>query len=232
MIAIITGASRGIGFAVAKSFAAAGYDLLLTSMNPANIESGVKKLQLMYPEIKINSKSANLANVDEVKTFAEWCLSFGAADILINNAGTYAPGDCLTEKEGTLQYMMDTNLYSAYHLTKFIVPSMITAGSGHIFNMCSIAALNAYPGGGSYSISKYALHGFTKNLRHELKQHNIKVTGVYPGAVLTDSWVGFDNSTHRIMEVEDVAKMILNATQLSAGATVEEIVLRPQLGDL
>jgi short-subunit dehydrogenase len=109
---------------------------------------------------------------------------------------------------------------------------MVQRGTGHIFNICSIASLQAYPNGGSYSISKFALHGFTKNLREELKPAGVKVTGVYPGAVFTDSWGDFDNSTGRIMEATDIALMVYQASQLSPQACVEEIVLRPQLGDL
>jgi short-subunit dehydrogenase len=109
---------------------------------------------------------------------------------------------------------------------------MRTAQTGHIFNICSIAGLKAYEGGGAYSISKFALNGFSQNLRHELKSTGIKVTTVLPGAVMTDSWAGFDNSHGRIMEAEDVATMVFAATQLSPQAVVEEIVLRPQLGDL
>jgi NADP-dependent 3-hydroxy acid dehydrogenase YdfG len=109
---------------------------------------------------------------------------------------------------------------------------MRAAEKGHVFNMCSIAAFDAYDGGGSYSISKYALHGFNTNLRHELKNSAIKVTAIFPGAVHTDSWAGYDNSDKRIMEVTDISAMILAATQLSAQAVVEEIIIRPQLGDL
>jgi short-subunit dehydrogenase len=109
---------------------------------------------------------------------------------------------------------------------------MLQRGTGHIFNICSIASLQPYPNGGSYSISKYALHGFTQNLREELKPTGIKVTGVYPGAVFTDSWGDFDNSSGRIMETGDVAKMVVQAAQLSPQACVEQIVLRPRLGDL
>ena len=104
--------------------------------------------------------------------------------------------------------------------------------SGHIFNICSIASLQAYENGGAYSISKYALHGFSKNLREEMKPFHIKVTSVFPGAVLTNSWGNFDNSSHRIMEANDIAKMIYTASQLSPGACVEDIVIRPQQGDL
>ena len=128
--------------------------------------------------------------------------------------------------------MITTNLYSAYHVTRSIVPVMIKNNSGHIFNICSIASLQAYNNGGSYSISKFALMGFSKNLREELKSYNIKVSSVYPGAVLTDSWGDFDNSNNRIMEADDIAKMIVAASKLSAQAVVEDIVLRPQLGDL
>jgi len=129
-------------------------------------------------------------------------------------------------------HQLQVNLGSAYHLTRTLLPSMLQRGTGHIFNICSIASLQPYPNGGSYSISKYALHGFTQNLREELKPTGIKVTGVYPGAVLTDSWGNFDNSSGRIMETDDVAKMVLQATQLSPQACVEQIVLRPRLGDL
>jgi short-subunit dehydrogenase len=127
---------------------------------------------------------------------------------------------------------MQVNFSSAYHLTRSLLPAMMERKSGHIFNICSIAALKAYPNGGSYSISKFALYGFSQNLRDEMKPHGIKVTAVLSGAVNTDSWAGFDNREHRIMESEDIAKMVLSATQLSPGACVEDIVLRPQLGDL
>jgi NADP-dependent 3-hydroxy acid dehydrogenase YdfG len=109
---------------------------------------------------------------------------------------------------------------------------MMERRSGHIFNLCSIASLHAYDNGGAYSISKFALYGFNKNLREEMKPHNIKVTAVIPGAVLTDSWEGFDNSSKRIMEADDIAKMIFTCTQLSPAACVEDIVIRPQSGDL
>jgi short-subunit dehydrogenase len=109
---------------------------------------------------------------------------------------------------------------------------MMAAKAGHIFTICSIASLAAYPNGGAYSISKYALLGFTKNLRMELQPHGIRVTAIIPGAVYTDSWRGSGVSEQRIMEAEDIAKMIYSTTLLSPQAVVEEIVIRPQLGDL
>jgi short-subunit dehydrogenase len=98
--------------------------------------------------------------------------------------------------------------------------------------MCSIASLKAYPNGGAYSISKFALAGFSKNLREEMKPFGIKVTAVYPGAAYTDSWAGSGVDPVRIMEADDIASMIYAASLLSPQACVEDIVLRPQLGDL
>ena len=104
--------------------------------------------------------------------------------------------------------------------------------TGYIFNICSIASLHAYNNGGAYSISKFALYGFSKNLREEMKPHGIKVISVHPGAVMSDSWGDYDNTSKRILEDSDIAKLIYAATQLSPQACVEEIVIRPQLGDL
>ena len=105
-------------------------------------------------------------------------------------------------------------------------------GKGHIFNMCSVASLMAYPNGGSYSISKYALLGFSKNLRLELKDKGIKVTGIMPGATWSASWEGVELPEERLMQASDIALAVWSATQMSPSAVVEDIVLRPQLGDL
>jgi len=128
--------------------------------------------------------------------------------------------------------MIDTNLYSAYHLSRALIPTMVAYGSGHIFNMCSIASFTAYPNGGSYSISKFALLGFSKVLREELKQKNIKVTSIMPGATWSASWAGVDLPESRLMQADDIAKIVWSALEMSPSAVIEDIVIRPQLGDL
>ena len=142
------------------------------------------------------------------------------------------PGGVHDEPDGALEEMIAVNLYSAYYLTRTVLPKMIEAGNGHIFNMCSIASIAAYNNGGAYSISKFALLGFSKNLREEMKPHNIKVTSILPGAAFTESWSGSGVDPKRIMEANDIAEMVYTASKLSAQACVEEILLRPQLGDL
>jgi short-subunit dehydrogenase len=153
-------------------------------------------------------------------------------DVLVNNAGNFLPGSVYKEEDGVLEEKMAVNLYSAYHLTRTLLPLMMEKKKGHIFNMCSIASLRAYQHGGSYSISKFALLGFSKNLREEMQQYGIKVTAVLPGAVYTDSWSGSNVSPQRIMKSEDVSALVYAASQLSPQAVVDEIVIRPQLGDL
>ena len=231
--AIITGATQGIGKAIAERFLKEGLSIAFCARNEEKVEDLTAKWKSIYPKAQIFGFVADLSKPEEVKTFAEKCLGvFDNIDILVNNTGTYLPGLIANEPDGLLTKMIETNLYSAYNLTRAILPTLLTQHSGHIFNMCSIASLRAYPNGGAYSISKYALLGFSENLREELKDKGIKVTAVCPGATYTPSWEGSGVSPDRIMEASDIAAMVWSASQLSAGANVETIILRPQLGDL
>ena len=229
---IITGASKGIGFAIAEIFASNGHQVYLNSKTAVDLEKAAKQLKTTFPNTVIEFMAADLSKEEEVQAFAKWCLSKTSPDILVNNAGYFLPGTIQTAPEGQLAQQLNVNLFSAYHTTRALLPSMIEKGTGHIFNICSIASLEAYENGGSYSISKYALLGFSKNLRLELKNKGIKVTAVCPGAVYTNSWAGSGVDPKRIMEANDIAKMIYAASQLSAQAVVEDIVMRPLLGDL
>ena len=127
---------------------------------------------------------------------------------------------------------MQTNLYSAYHLTRGVIPLIRAGQRPHLFNICSIASLIAYPNGGSYSISKFAMLGFSKVLREELKPEGVRVTSVMPGATWSASWAGVDLPRERLMPARDIASAVLNAWKMSSATVVEDIVLRPQLGDL
>ena len=229
---IITGASKGIGRAITLQFAAAGHTVLVCARGEVGLYILVEEIQTLYPDTIVKALPVDMSKKEEVIGFAKWCLQFGTPDILINNAGMFIPGSIADEEEGILEEMITTNLYSAYHLTRALLPSMISNQKGHIFNICSIASIQAYNNGGSYSISKFALLGFSKNLREELKPKGIKVTAIMPGAAFTDSWSGSGVDPKRIMEADDVAKMIFATSQLSPQAVVEDIILRPQLGDL
>lgn len=232
---VITGGSKGFGKAIAEKFAGdgKGHTILLCARNKEKLEAESKQLQGRFPTANIKFKTCDLGIREQVNEFAAWVLKeTPAPDVLVNNAGTFIPGSVHNEPEGALETIMAVNLYSAYHLTRSLLPKMMERKSGHIFNICSIASLKAYNNGGAYSISKYALAGFSTNLREEMKPHGIKVTAVYPGAAWTDSWAGSGIDPKRMMEAKDIADMIYTAAYLSPQACVEDIILRPQLGDL
>lgn len=236
MNVIITGGSKGLGRAIAEAFGEdkQGHGIFLCARNEEDLKAFGMELQGRFPRTNVQWYACDMSKPAEVQAFASWILAQEVRiDVLVNNAGQFIPGSVHNEADGVLEQLMAANLYSAYHLTRALLPAMIAAGrGGHIFNMCSIASLQAYANGGAYSISKFALAGFSRNLREELKPHQIKVTAVYPGAAYTDSWSGSGVDPKRIMEAQDVAKMIYAASFLSPQACVEEIVLRPQLGDL
>jgi len=230
---VITGASRGLGFSMAEAFATEGHDLYLTSLNEVRLYNALESLMSRFPDQIIKAKSFDLGTKKGTVDFGNWILDLGVLpDILINNAGTFQPGKVIDEPDGQLENMLNVNLFSAYHLTRILLPSMMKRKSGHIFNISSIAALQAYPDGGSYSISKFALTGFSKNLREELKPHSIKVTCIYPGAVYTDSWANSGVKPDRIMKPSDIASTVVQISKLSPQAVVEDLVIRPLAGDL
>lgn len=233
LYAVITGASQGIGKSIAAKLLKEGCTIIICGRDLGKLQALSNDWQKEYSAEKILCFRADLGNKNETVAFADYVLqNIPKVDILINNAGIFQPGNISDEPEGLLEQLMSVNLYSAYHLTRTLLPKMKEQKQGHIFNMCSVASLKAYPNGGSYSISKYALMGFSENLREELKPHNIKVTSVCPGATYTPSWEGSNIEPERIMEADDIAQMIWSAYNLSAQANVETIIMRPVKGDL
>ncbi|MBC6491132.1 SDR family NAD(P)-dependent oxidoreductase [Flavihumibacter stibioxidans] len=229
---VITGASKGFGKALAEQFAAGGHQLFLCSRSETGLYQAAEDLLNRFPHAIIKARPADLSDNSQLTDWANWVLGYGVPDILINNAGRFIPGSVHNEAPGALEEMLAVNLFSAYHLTRLFLPAMMERKTGHIFNICSIASLQAYSNGGSYSISKYALLGFSRNLREEMKPYGIKVTSVMPGAAYTASWEGAGIDPGRIMTATDIAIMVEAASRLSPQACVEDIILRPQLGDL
>ena len=182
--------------------------------------------------VSFGYKVADLSLKEEVKALAEAVKEEFVPYVFGNNTGVFLPGAIHDEPEGNFEQMMQTNLYSAYYLVREFVQEMIARKSGHIFSMGSIAGLTAYANGGSYAISKWAMRGMTQCLRQELLPHQIKVTSVMPGATFTASWEGVDIPEERFMKAVDVAESVWSAYNLSPQSVVEEIVIRPQLGDL
>jgi short-subunit dehydrogenase len=232
MNVVITGASQGIGRGIAEAFARQGADLFLCARHMDREIHWQQDLMEQF-NTSVMSHNADLSDATEVQGFAAKVLeAFTDIDVIVNNAGAFEPGTVHGEPEGQLEKMIRVNLYSAYHLSRALLPRMMARKQGHIFNICSVAALQAYPAGGSYSISKWALLGFSRNLREEMKPYGIKVTAVHPGATMTRSWESSGVAPERIMQVEDIARMVVASASLSPQACVEDILMRPQLGDL
>lgn len=228
---VVSGASRGIGKAIAQKFAAEGWNLALCARSEKDLAA--LKAELQTAGNKIVAQACDVAKPEEVKAFAAKVnKEFGAIDILVNNAGTFIPGQVINEEDGNLETLIETNLYSAYHLSRALLPAMMAKKSGYIFNMTSVAGIKAYPNGGSYSISKFAMLGLSKALREELKEYNIHVTALIPGATYTDSWKSSGLAQARFMKAEDIAKTVWDIYNLSPGTVVEEILLRPMAGDI
>jgi short-subunit dehydrogenase len=231
-LAVVTGGTKGIGKAIIEKFASEGFDIITCSRNESDLKDLKGEIGKKYPTVELNFQQADLSNRGQIDDFISFVKNTGRVNVLVNNTGYFIPGEVLTEKEGSLESMINTNLYSAYHLTRGLVPEMKKRGSAHIFNICSIASIIAYPNGGSYTISKFALYGMTKVLREELKKFDVRVTAVLPGATLTASWEGVDLPEERFIKASDVAESVWSAYSLSQNSVVEEIIIRPQLGDI
>ncbi|MCP9765388.1 SDR family oxidoreductase [Lacihabitans soyangensis] len=231
-LAVVSGASKGIGRAVVEKFAAEGFEVAVCSRSMTNLEALKNELESTY-STKIHVFVADVSKKEQIQNFGKFILDLQTPiHVMVNNAGLFLPGKILQEAEDTLEKLINTNVYSAYYLSRILVPEMETLESAHVFNICSIASLMAYPQSGSYSISKFALLGFSKSLRQELLETTVKVTSIMPGATLTDSWAGVDLPAERFMEAKDVADIIWASYNLSKSAVVEEIVLRPLKGDI
>jgi short-subunit dehydrogenase len=230
---VVTGGSKGIGRAVIEKFITQGFDVATCSRNESELQALKKDLVSVSAEAKIHVKAIDMSKKHEVKMFTDFVMALGqSVEVLVNNAGYFVPGEICTEPEGTLESMIDANLYSAYYTTRGLAASMKKNSGGHIFNICSIASIKAYANGGSYAVSKFAMLGLSKCLREELKQDNIRVTAVMPGATRTRSWEGSDLPEDRFMKVEDIAETVYAAYAISTRSVVEEIIIRPQLGDI
>lgn len=233
MLAVITGSSKGIGFSIAKKFAAKGFDLVLNARNEKDLIAAKNDILRVNPNINIVAIAADISITSERKRFENEVLAMKTPiSVLVNNAGLYLTGSLLDEDEDNLEAMLQTNVVSAYKICRAFLPNMIATQKGHIFNICSVASIRTFANTGSYSVSKYALLGFTRALREELKEEKVKVTAVLPGATFTDSWKGVEIDYQRIINSDDIAEMIYSAYKLSASTTVEEILVRPTLGDL
>jgi len=230
---VITGGSKGIGKSIALKFAEENFDIYTCSRNQDDLLKLKNELNSLNQNITLYTLKCDLSTKDGCNGFINFINdNTKKIDILVNNVGTFIPGKLIEEDDSALEKMIDINLYSNYWITKGLIKLMTNYREGHIFNICSIASKVAYANGGSYCISKFALYGMSQCLREELKDFDVKVTAVLPGAVRTGSWDGTTLPDERFIIPDDVSNSIFSAYDTSKGATIEEIIIRPQLGDI
>ena len=230
---LVSGCTKGIGLAIVNIFSANGFNVAGCARNSSELKLLHTNLTQNYPNQEFFFESCDVSNTESLKQFAKKAIhTFKSIEVLVNNAGIFMPGTIIDEPENALEIQFQTNVASAYYLCQIIGKNMLEAGHGHIFNICSTASITAYTNGGSYCISKYAMLGLNQVLRQELKDKNIKVTALLPGATLTDSWKGTELPDERFIPANDIAKLVYNAYTLSPQTNVEEILVRPIKGDI
>ncbi|RFZ83289.1 SDR family oxidoreductase [Mucilaginibacter terrenus] len=231
--ALITGATKGMGRATAIALAKQGLNLSICSRNAQELSDFKAELKQIAPQIQVFTMVADVSKRDDVKNFAEFTdKNMGFVDILVNNVGMFKPSFILDDSEDSFQKQIDTNLMPAYELYRFFGKRMVSVGKGHIFNICSIAALAPVPEAGVYTVTKYALLGLNKVMKLEMQPHGVKVTAIIPGSTLTDSWRGADVDKNRMVLPEDIADAILTIYKMSPGANVDEMIVTPKYGQI
>ena len=232
-VVLVTGASQGIGAAIARAFADA-----VPGVRLALVARQEKKLAAVARECVARGVAARAfvgdvsSESDVARVAAEVQAVWGGVDVLVNNAGSFRPGRLLETSVADFDAMIATNLRSVFLVTRAFAPAMVRRGCGDIFNMSSIAGLSAYPTSAGYCAAKFGVTGLSKVMRAELRDKGVRVCTVYPGATLSPAWEGSGFPEARLMPAEDVARAFVDVYRLTRRTVVEEIVLRPQAGDL
>ncbi len=225
-VALVTGASRGIGFAIAKSLAAMGASLGLCARDPTQLRSAAAEIERSGG--KALAAAADVSRASEVSSLVQRIeRSLGTIDILINNAGIGYFGPTHEAAEETWNSILDTNLKSVFLLSKAVAPGMIRVQHGHIINIASLAGKSAFAGGGIYCASKWGLLGLTQCLAEDLRPHGIRVSAVCPGSVNTDFSPHAGKDVTKMLQPEDVAHAVETILTQEPRSFISEILLRP-----
>ena len=233
--ALVTGASRGIGRAIAHALAQAGYDVALISRSLDSLQPVQEELATYGVVAK--AYAVDLAQIDGLQSrMAEVLADFGPLSVVVNNAGMGYTGAIATMTLADWQRVMDLNVTSVFQCIQAVLPALRAGGGGTIVNISSVAAKSAFPDWGAYSVSKAALVALSRVLAVEERGHGIRVVTVSPGAVNTPIWdtdtvqADFDRSA--MLSPEVVAQTVLHTILLPSQAVIEDLTLMPAGGAL
>jgi short-subunit dehydrogenase len=232
-VIVITGASQGIGAEIARQFAREikGVRLALVARNATKLTRVAAACRRLGATAE--TFPCDVAEAEAVAAMAAAVTRrFKVVDVLINNAGSFAPAEFLTLTVQAFDGMIAANLRSLFLVSRAFVPGMVARGRGDVFNMSSVAGRQAYPGGAAYCAAKFGVTGLSQVMRAELRDKGVRVCTVYPGATVSPSWDGSGVDEARMMPTADVARAFVDVYRLTRRTVVEEIVLRPQRGDV
>ncbi|MDQ0637747.1 short-subunit dehydrogenase [Pedobacter sp. W3I1] len=226
MKAVITGATKGIGRAIAIKFAQNGYDLILVARGLDELEKFQRELT-PYGNA-VFTQVADCSVKEEVYAFLNsTAINLDHVDVLVNNIGIFLPGSMLDEDDETFEKQQHLNTNASYYISKFFGKKMRSAKRGHIFNICSVASKAPVKNGGSYSVTKAAMLSLNHVLRQELAPHNVKVTAFLPGSTKTSSWEGTTIPDEKFVQPDDIAETLFTILNLSKGVNVDEVLITP-----
>ena len=215
--ALITGAGKGIGKAVAIALAKEGVNVILLARTQEEIDNVAAKARSL--RVKALAITADVADINSVNAAVEKALAeFGTIDILINNAGIGAFGKFLELEPATWERIIQVNLMGTYYVTRAVVPNMIERQTGDIINISSTAGLAGNALTSAYSASKFAVLGLTESLMQEVRKYNIRVTALTPSTVATDMAKELkltDGNPDKVMQAEDMAELIIAQLKLN-----------------
>lgn len=229
---LVTGASQGIGAAIALQFASlTRANLALVSRNAANLKTVADKCRAAGGNPRFFQ--CDLTREREVASMTKNLIGqMGIPDVVVNNAGEFRPGSVHETEASDFRHQIESNLMTAYYVTHAFINPMMERGSGHIFFMASVASIRGYPSGAAYCAAKHGVLGLARALREETKASGLKITTIIPGATYTASWADSGIPEHRFMPAEDIGRTVVDIYRLGNRSVVEEILIRPQLGDL
>ena len=231
-VAVITGGSRGIGLAMARAFAHAGYSVVITGRDAKRLENAAAEVSKNQGQVA--AVSADVRDPGSVaKLFQAVSRVHSVIDVLINNAGVahaLAPVGQLAVEDW--KQVIDTNLTGTFLVTRAALPLMRAGGT--IVNNLSIAATQPFAGMSAYNAAKFGALGFTRALREDLRQQGIRVLALLPGATDTEIWSQFwpDAPREKMISADAVAEAVLHAVSAPANTTIEEIRIGPTAGVL
>lgn len=226
-VAVITGAGRGIGAAIASTLADLGARAVLCGRTGATLETVSAAIQNRGGQSSI--MECDVTDLRSVESLAERVeRAFGRVDVLVNNAGIGGPAGPLHQfPPEAWDQMLNTNLRGVYYCIRSFASLMIRARSGHIINISSIAGKNPLPNGAAYSASKWGLNGLSYSVAEELRAYNIRVSVVCPGSVHTEFSTHAGKSAEKMLQAADVAHAVAMIVTQSPQSFASEIVLRP-----